>query len=87
MRNKTIDMRSYGSDEGEVIPETVVEVVAEAEGTSPLELPPLVSVVDPDALASLFRGRDCDGSIAFDYHGYRVCLYADGQVALSDAAH
>lgn len=68
--------------------QAVVETVAAAEGVDQTDLRPLFSVVDPDALDSLFQSRSGDereGQIRFTYHGYRVCVHRDGDVTLADA--
>lgn len=67
--------------------EVVVRSVAAVEGCSPLELPPLSTVVDPDALDQLFgptvKGpRRGDGVITFDYRGYEVTLYSHGVITV-----
>lgn len=66
--------------------EVVVHSVAAVEGCSPLELAPLSTVVDPDALDRLFgptvEGSHGDGVITFDYHGYEVTLHSYGVVAV-----
>lgn len=64
--------------------EAVVSAVADAEGVSPLELRPLASVIDPDALNTLLRGNRGDRTIEFTYHGYRVRISGGGDVTLSE---
>lgn len=60
--------------------ETVVETVADLEGSEPLGLePPLYRVIDPDALDALFDPASGDPlrsgtRVAFDYLGYRVVV-------------
>lgn len=51
------------------------------------ELPPLYTVVDPDALNQLFRPRRDDRlrpdvSLTFTYLGYRVTVSADGRLTI-----
>lgn len=66
----------------------VVEAVAEAERVDPVELTPLYTAVDPDALEALFQtqyqGREgpVHGEIRFTYQGYEVRVTADGEVDL-----
>lgn len=63
----------------------VVEAVAEAEGTDPLELtPPLYDAVDSDALDRLFADASTDGrmEVAFAYRGYDVSVRGDGSVSV-----
>ncbi|MFC3959904.1 HalOD1 output domain-containing protein [Halovivax cerinus] len=70
----------------------VIETIAEREGIDVTELeppayPPLYSVVDPDALDTVFApapsgdGRS-NGSVRFEYAGYTVTAYSDGRVEL-----
>lgn len=71
----------------EDIGETIVEVVADLEGVDPSELtPPLYSVIDPDALESLFTSTDGDGPshghVSFRYHGYDVRVSSDGAIGI-----
>lgn len=70
----------------------VVEAVADAEGVDPLDLEPLSTAVDVDALESLFRPQltvgsvpDPQSEVRFEYHGYEVRFSAIGRVTLSDA--
>lgn len=62
----------------------ITETVAEAEGIDPIDLPPLYSVVDPDALEALFQPRtelgDPTARVVFTYNGYEVTVDADGTV-------
>lgn len=63
--------------------EAIVNAVAAAEGTSPLELQPLARVIDPDAIGALVRTGE-DVTVEFAYCGYRVCVSGDGVVTVSD---
>ena len=66
----------------------VLEIVAETEGTDPLDLPPLYDAVDTDALESIFgqqpHGGPRTGRIEFPYHGHNVSVAcaADGTVTV-----
>lgn len=69
----------------------VVEAVADAEGVDPVELDPLYTTVDPDAIEDVFRPQLTTGSvpdptaeIRFEYHGYEVRVTATGRVSLAD---
>lgn len=69
------------------IAETVIEATAEATGTDPLELEPLYTTVDPDALQSLVGGPP-DGAnamVTFDYEGCRVTVHRGGRVEVEGA--
>lgn len=74
---------------GVPLSQRIVERVSDAEGVDPLELDPLYTVVDPDALDSLFRTRlassdGLGGELRFEYHDYEVRVTADGRVTLAD---
>ncbi|USZ71420.1 hypothetical protein NGM15_15280 [Natronosalvus halobius] len=69
----------------------IIEAVAERERTDPVELePPLHSVIDPEALDSLFQSTSkrsrANGTIQFDYCGYTVQISSSGGVQLTDPA-
>lgn len=60
----------------------VIEAVAEAEGVDPSELSePMFSVIDPDALDTLFQ--TANGTLTFSYHGYVVTVEARGEVTVA----
>ena len=72
------------------ISETVVTAVAQAKGVDPLDLEPLYSVVDPDALNSMF-GRSVGSpssslEINFSMAGCEVVVHGDGEVAVTPPA-
>lgn len=79
--------------------EAIVRAVADAAGLSPLELRPLATVIDPDALCTLFRTNGSALVVEFRYHDFRVrvsssgrepvmvsleCAEVDGQAAATD---
>ncbi|SFR61567.1 HalOD1 output domain-containing protein [Halogeometricum limi] len=72
----------------EMLPASIVSLVAELEGVDVLDIPPLASVVDPDALVTLFDGESGSGScvLEFDYAGYRVFVRGDGDVRTLEAS-
>lgn len=68
---------SIGTTEGnlheqETVTEAVVDAVAAEAGVSPLQLEPLASVVDPDALNALFEDGRRGVHVEFEYGGYLV---------------
>lgn len=71
--------------------ETIVRLIADHEGVSPVDIsPPLYSAVDPDALDSLFGGRaskdsEPAGSICFYYCGYEIEVESDGEISIADS--
>lgn len=70
--------------------ELVVEATAAVDGVDPTDLPPLGTVLDPDALDSLFVDR-FDGTpreggrVEFTYVGHAVTVEADGEVVVEPA--
>lgn len=65
---------------------TILSAVADAEGTSPLDLPqPLYSVIDPDALEAIFDQNSTNVSVEFCYLSYQVRVQSDGSVTLLPA--
>lgn len=65
----------------------VVHAIAALEDRSPLELDPINTALDPDALDSLFASRGIcpdrgDVTVAFDYHGYGVTIHSYGVIAV-----
>lgn len=88
MSQFTTDVDAQGATgESEQLSWTVIETVADAEGVDPLELPPLYSVVDPDALETLFQPRtelqDTTARVVFTYHGHEVTVTAGGTVEVT----
>lgn len=68
----------------EAVTEAVIEAVADEEGVSPLQLEPLATVIDPDALNALYSEDRRGVKLEFAYHGYRVRVDADGRLALDE---
>lgn len=74
----------------ECLSHTIVEIIADLEGTSPTKLQPtLHSAVDPEALESLARSMSrnespSSGRINFTYYGYEVCIHGDGEIAVTE---
>lgn len=61
----------------------VVAAIVETTGRDPTTMPPLYTVVDTDALDSLFEGAS-EVRIEFDYEGHDVEVRGDGSVAVDD---
>lgn len=72
--------------EGEVS-QTVITTVAEAKGVDPLELEPLYSVIDPDALNKLFQpslgAPNPSLNLQFSMAGCEVEIQGDGEVVVT----
>lgn len=83
-------MKGQGMTDGTVgraversITVTVVELVAAETGKDPLELPPLSTVVDPEALDRLFTDEaPPEASVRFEFAGCHVSVTADGVVTV-----
>ena len=76
--------------DGEAPSNAVVELVADANGVSPVDIEtPLYEAIDPDALdrfvASTDAASDTVLEIVFTYAGHEVTVRGDGTVVLSDA--
>lgn len=65
--------------------ETVVFTVADAMNVDPLDLEPLNSVVDPDALDTLFQSSDRSASVelSFSLGGCDVVVRSEGEVVVT----
>jgi len=72
--------------------DAVVRAVSAISGLDPVPDPtgaeqaldPLYTVVDGDALDSLFRS-DMDGTVSFTYHGYEVTVYSEGHLVVESS--
>lgn len=65
--------------------ERVVQTVAVASNTAPLDLPPLYQFVDPDALDDLINELN-SGDVRLQYAGHVVTVYSDGTIDVSDTS-
>ena len=75
----------------ECLSQSIVEEIADLEGTRPTELrPTLHSVIDPEALDALVHSMstpepDSQGLVGFTYCGYDVRVHSDGEIAITEA--
>jgi hypothetical protein len=74
------------------VSEAVVYAVAELTQTDPLNLPPLYTVLDPDALNHLFSVAtgtrpQTETSVSFEYAGNLVQVMERGTIAITPLAH
>lgn len=79
------------AENGESISDLVVRNVAVYSNRTPLDLPPLSDVIDPDAIDALFAATTGGhtrpgGTVEFDYAGYRVTISSDRSVSLEETA-
>lgn len=74
----------------ERLSDTVVRAVAAAKDVDPLDLEPLYTVVDPDALNNLFRptigSSPTDLELHFTMADCEVVVHGDGEVVVSPTA-
>ena len=75
---------AQSASRSEAVTEAVIGAVADEEGVSPLQLEPLATVVDPDALNALYADDRPGVKLEFSYHGYRVSVDVDGRLALEE---
>jgi len=70
------------------VSERVVEAVADATNTDPLDLEPLYTRIDPDALDAMFGGGSetgrTEGRVSFPMAGCQVVVTADGTIDVSE---
>ncbi|SEP99877.1 HalOD1 output domain-containing protein [Natrinema salaciae] len=71
------------SDDSDELIEAIVEQIADAEGVSPLELVPLATVIDPEALCALCRRGASERIVKFRYQGHRVRVSSGDQVTVA----
>lgn len=75
------------SEEVNTASQRVIEALASAGNTDPLEMTtPLYEVVDPDALNALLD-TDAPVEIQFEYEGRAVVVRSDGQVSVDRAVY
>lgn len=64
------------------ITDTIIAEVADAEGVDPLELKPLYTSVDPDALCAIVEPPNDVDRVEFEYAGYEVVVEDEDRVHL-----
>lgn len=68
----------YSTEPAETVGEALIRAVASTADTEPLGLPPLASVVDPDALDTLISTVNTDCCLSFVYDDHAIEIEADG---------
>ncbi|QSG02779.1 HalOD1 output domain-containing protein [Natranaeroarchaeum sulfidigenes] len=80
---------NYRSDNDRSPAEVIVEAVAEAAETDPIELPPLYEFIDADALDALFDRHDgaeeTEALLSFNVDTWNVFIRRDGRIRVCDA--
>lgn len=88
---------TYDVAPGESLSDGVITAISTISDSDPVSdalpgtetdkaLDPLYTVVDPEALDSVFRSADDDtartsGQVTFPYHGYEVTVHSEGRVS------
>lgn len=67
----------------EQVSERVMQTVADSTGRDQLDLPPLYSAVDPDALNSVIESMAV-GEVSFHYAGHEVTVTSNAAIRLSE---
>lgn len=65
------------------ITNTIVSTVADKTGRDPLELPPLYTAIDADALTAICDSSSRPLTVEFEYAGCLVIVRAAGEVEIS----
>ena len=68
--------RSYSPGADETPSEAIYSAVADGENCSPLDLTPLATVTDPDALDDVLTADPGVSRVVFQYSGYEVTATA-----------
>lgn len=82
----TVETVDWNDKDGAAL--TIVETVASVQERDPTELDPLSSIVDPDALNTLFASTEAETSgalIQFEYENCLVSVTADGNISVAPA--
>ncbi|WP_126663922.1 HalOD1 output domain-containing protein [Haloterrigena salifodinae] len=67
---------------------SVIEALADATDTDPVELEPLYHVVDPEALDQLFQGTTpATARVQFSYGEHTVEVRGDGTILVDGTVH
>lgn len=61
---------------------SIVSSVAEKKGVKPEDLAPLYDAIDPDQLTTFVEVADPSASTSFQYCGWYVSVYGDGNIEL-----
>ena len=73
----------------QTVSEAVISAVADAKDVSPLDLDPLITAIDPDALERLVTSMDSGptepaSTVEFAYSGYQVAVTEDADVSVTE---
>lgn len=66
--------------------EAIVAGIAERANADPTELPPLYTVVDPEALNAVAQGSDAC-YVTFEYAGYEVTVAGPNRISIHEVAY
>lgn len=85
-QQETATVRTQFDQEKTSASMTVIATLAEAMDADPVELDPLHSTVDPDALNTLVRvrnGTNGDIHVTFTHEGHRITVHSYGVVTIT----
>lgn len=78
----------YGDDSTLTATEAIIDALATAADTDPMDLPPLYEFVDPDAIDNLFHhhdgSADAEALLSFKVDVWNVFVRADGRIRVCD---
>lgn len=78
----------YEAERDDSVTSVVVEAIADAAGTDPVDLPPLFDFIDPDALEQLFSapagGPADEATLSFQFDTWNVFVRSDGRILVCD---
>jgi len=81
----------YTSESDRSPSDAVIEALAKAAETDPIELPPLYEFIDPDALDQLIEKHGRASSqktvLSFQVETWNVFINSDGQIRVCDSTH
>lgn len=83
-------MVEFDAEEPESVIVGIVDAVSNVVGADPVEIEPLYSVVDPDALTSLLeppsaeQPRQGDVRVSFEMAGLEVTVWSYGRIHVSE---
>lgn len=79
----------YDENSVELPTKTLVDAIAEAADTSPLELPPLYEFADPDVIERLLNPKhnppEREMTLGFQIQRWNVYVRSDGRIRVCDA--
>lgn len=79
---------TYDEQSPEFPTKVIVDAIAEADNSSPVEMPPLYEFVDPDMIEKLLEQRDNQPEremiLGFTVDSWNVFVRSDGKIRICD---